>query len=554
MLDEKKETLLTGVACSPGFAMGKAFLIFPERLKINYEPITDAQIPIEIQRYEKSQFSLIKEMEDLISSMETDSRNIMEILEANLLVASDPVIKDTIISKINSNKKAEAAIYETFEQQLKVFNNIKDEYLKTRSEDLAHIRKRLLYILRQKLTDFHIPKDAIVVAHSLMPNDVVKMRFNTKAIITEIGGISSHVSIMARSSNIPSVIGLQNVLYKLSNDDFVIIDGFIGKVYINPSEETKKIYDEKINKLEEHNERIGKLKDIECQTSDGHRINVFTNIDLREDLIYSETIGADGVGLFRTESLIITKGSLPNLQEQTDYYKNIAEIAYPKPVTIRAFDIGSDKFGEMIPHEELNPALGCRGIRFLLSRKDIFKIQVKAILTASLNKNIKLMLPMISDISEVIEAKNLIEECKTDLTAADISFDTHIPIGIMIETPAAAIMIESYLPHIDFISIGTNDLTQYALGADRNSELVSHVYNPYHPVVFRLIQMVLDRVKGTGLSVTVCGELASYPEALPILISMGIDSLSVAPSFVLETKNLIINTSKVNPLERFVEP
>jgi phosphotransferase system enzyme I (PtsI) len=539
------EIICKGIACSQGISIGTAKVIKPESLDISYEKIPNYRIKNEIDRYEKAVNALTKELNDLISSVKTESRNIMDILESNLMITTDPVLKKSVIEKIQTNLKAEAGIFDAFEEQVKIFKDMDDEYLRTRSEDLEHIRKRLLFILRHKLTDFQISEDTIIIAQSLMPSDIINFRKSgVMGIVTEIGGISSHVSILTRSCKIPSVIGLRDVLRKVKTGDTVIVNGSTGTLYINPSDSLIEKYKEKIAKIEEHNEQLGKLKDAECVTTDGHRIKVYTNIDLREDVIFGEASGSDGVGLMRTESLIVTKGRFPTFEEQLEFYTETAEISYPNNITIRAFDIGSDKFSEALPHTEDNPALGCRGIRFLLQRKDIFKLQVKAVLMASKNKNIKFMLPMVSEVSEVVEARKFIEKCKKELEADSISFDKNLPIGIMIETPAAAIMAETYVDICDFFSIGTNDLTQYTMGVDRGNEMVSNLFNPYHPAVFRLIKRVVDETKDSEIPITICGEIAAYTDAIPILLGIGITELSVSPSMVLETKNVIINSSK----------
>jgi phosphotransferase system enzyme I (PtsI) len=469
----------------------------------------------------------------------------MDIMESNLLVVSDPVLSESVISRIKQLFKAETAIIQVFDKQIDVFKSVEDEYLKTRSEDLEHIKKRLLFILKHKLTDFDVSGDTVVVAQSLFPSDIIN--FNNSGIqglITEQGGITSHVSIMTRSYQIPSVIGIADVLSKIPQGSDIIINGFLGTVYVNPTQEMIEEYKLKQQKLEERKKELGKLKDINCTTTDGKSIKVYTNIDMRQDMVFSEVNGSDGVGLMRTESLIIKKGRFPTYAEQLAFYKEMCEIAYPKPVTIRAFDVGSDKFSEAIPNEEANPALGLRGIRYLLHRRDIFRSQIKAVLAASVNKNVKFMLPMVTNVTELIETRKIIKECMAELKEKRVPFDKTMPVGIMIETPAAALTATAFAPHCDFFSIGTNDLTQYTLGVDRTNEMVSHLFNPYHPAVFNLIRMVVESVKNVKMPITICGEIASYTEAIPILIGLGITELSVTPALVLETKNVIINTSK----------
>jgi len=304
------------------------------------------------------------------------------------------------------------------------------------------------------------------------------------------------------------------------------------------------IYKKKQTKIAEYQKKLGKLKDVECKTLDGVPIKILVNIDLREDAIAGEIAGADGVGLVRSESLIMKSGGMPNQEAQEQWYKDLVHITYPKPLTIRGFDIGSDKFAEGLPHQEDNPALGCRGIRFLLLRKDIFRTQILAVLKASINKNVKFMLPMISNIQEVLEAKKLIEECKKELDTLGIAYDKNMPVGIMVETPAAALIADCLAKEVDFMSIGSNDLTSYTIGVDRANDLVSEIFNPLHPAVFRLIKMTIKAAQNHNIPISICGELAAYPEAIPILIGFGIEELSMSPAMVLEAKNIVINTNK----------
>jgi phosphotransferase system enzyme I (PtsI) len=536
---------LKGIPASSGIAIGRATVLLPENIIVDLSKISKEQIKFEQNRFDKACESLSIELENLIAAVHTDSKNVIDILESNMLILSDPVLKEGIYKRIEELSTAENAIVQEFDEQKLLFLSVKDEYLRLRADELEHIKKRLIYILRHKLIDYRINENSIIVAQNLTPADIVNFHnAGITGIITESGGIVSHVSIMSRAYKIPSVIGFKNITAFIHNGDLLIIDGFSGSLIINPDETIVADYHEKQAKIAEYQKKLGELKDVECKTVDGFPIKIYVNIDLREDAIAGEIAGADGVGLVRSESLIMKSGGMPDLEMQEQWYKDLVNITFPKPLTIRGFDIGSDKFSEGLPHQEDNPALGCRGIRFLLLRKDIFRTQIIAVLKASVNKNVKFMLPMISNLEEVLIAKSIIAECKAELTAQGIPFDKKMPVGIMVETPAAALIADCLAKEVDFMSIGTNDLTSYTIGVDRANDLVSDVFNPLHPAVFRLIKMTVKAAHKYHIPLSICGELAAYPEAIPLLIGFGIEELSMSPAMVLEAKNIVINTNK----------
>ncbi len=409
----------------------------------------------------------------------------------------------------------------------------------------------MLQVLKQQCFIYENARNRIVIAQSLTPTDLVNYRdVNVLAIVTEVGGIASHVSILSRTFDIPAVIGVKDVTQIITNDQTIIVDGFSGSIIYNPKKTAIANYITKRNEIIRHKESLGKLIKFPAETEDHKLISLRANIDRVEDMQNAVMVGADGSGLVRTESLIIALNHIPEEEEQYNWYREIAEIAYPATVTIRAFDIGSDKYTEGIPHHENNPALGFRGIRYLLSRKDLFKTQIKAVLKASVNKNIKFMLPMITNIREVELALDMIKECKNELTVEDFGFDKNMPVGIMIETPAAALLSESLAKMVDFFSIGTNDLTQYTLASDRTNELVSDVYDSFHPAVLDLIYHTVKSANKFNIPVGICGELASHSAATVLLIGMGITELSVVPSVILEMKDKIrkINYSKATKI------
>jgi phosphotransferase system enzyme I (PtsI) len=340
---------------------------------------------------------------------------------------------------------------------------------------------------------------------------------------------------------LPAVIGVKNASIIINGNSVLILDGFSGSVFYNPDSDLLNKYLYKIEKIEKHKAKLGELVKIESETKDNIKIHLLANVDKPEDVDNALLVGAEGIGLVRSEILVITHGRIPDEGTQEQSYSEMAQRAYPNIVTIRAFDIGSDKYSEGMPHHEENPALGYRGIRYLLAQKDIFKIQIRAVLKASKNKNIRFMLPMIINSDEVLQSKILIEECKSELIKECISFDKRMPLGIMIETPSAALTADSLAKEVDFFSIGTNDLTQYTLATDRTNDLVADKFDTFHPAVIKLIKITAKAAFKNNIPVGICGELAGHSAATSLLIGMGINELSVAPAILLELKNRVIN-------------
>jgi phosphotransferase system enzyme I (PtsI) len=365
----------------------------------------------------------------------------------------------------------------------------------------------------------------------------------TLGYVTEVGGINSHVCILARDMGYPAVIGIKGAADKIQNGDVVVVDGYAGTVVVNPDEETLERYRRKAGRAEEYRQQLGALIGQPTVTLDGMPVSLLANVDEPENVDAALMAGAEGVGLVRTEHMLMRLGRYPSVEEQTAWYRDIAERAYPKPVTIRSFDVGSDKFRQGIPHREENPALGLRGIRFLLYRPDIFEEQVCAVLRASVHRNLRLMLPMISTLEEIDAAEKVVAGCKERLTAEGVEFDRNMPLGIMIETPAAALLADTFARHADFISIGTNDLAQYALATDRTNDLVADIFDPLHPAVIRMVRMVVGAANKYGRSVSVCGEMAGHASATEMLVGLGIRELSVTPRLLLELKRRILNVS-----------
>ncbi len=544
---KNQQFVMKGIPSSPGIVIGKAKLLKPESVISPNEKISIDLIDEEIARFDVAHSTLLEQFMGSLGKVKNENSNIIAIVETNLLILTDPILKDSVKTHISKGYSVESAVVTEFEKQRNFLKNSKDEFLRERADELDHIKQKLIAVLRNKCIFYEDAKDAIVVAQALTTTDFVNFKDQQiKAIVTEVGGITSHTSILARSFEIPAVIGVREATEIIADGSSLIVDGFAGLVVANPRKEIHSLYLKKINEIEEHRNRLGQLVKLPAETLDGHKIELKANVNFLEDVRTSDINGADGVGLVRSENLIMELKQIPDEETQYKWYREIADRAYPKPVTIRVFDIGSDKYSEGLPFHEENPALGLRGIRFLLSRKDIFETQIRAILRASSNKNIKLMLPMISSLHELEHSLMLINSCKQILESEEILFDKNIQVGVMIETPAAAMIADGLAEASDFLSIGTNDLTQYTLAADRTNELVSDIFDSFHPAVLRLIERTIRYAKKKGIPVSICGELAGHAAATDLLLGFGVDELSVAPSIILELKDRIRNSSISN--------
>lgn len=538
------QSILRGIPSSPGLVHGKAVVLEPESIILPDKKISKEDIQEELVRLETGIRDLIQEFVHALSKVKDDAKNVVSVLESDLMILTDETFLKKIRNKIQQCFSAENAIVQEFDHQIHFLLKSNDHILRERANELDHIKERLISVLRNRCIFYGSGKNSIIVAQSLTPTDIVNFKeAGTLGFITEVGGITSHSSILARSFEIPEVIGVKEATKIIGVNDKIILDGYTGTITVNPTKKSISIYVAKKHKEQEHKKQLGELAKYKAVTIDGKEIRLMANISVNEDIETALIYGAEGIGLVRSEQLIITKNSIPSEEEQFTWFKSIADSIFPEFVTIRAFDIGSDKYSEGMPKHEQNPALGFRGIRFLLHRVDIFKEQIRAILRVSKNKNIRLMLPLITCFNEVEKTKKIIEECKQELSKENIPFDNNLPLGIMIETPAAAILSEKIAPFVDFFSIGTNDLTQYTLAVDRTNEYVSSIYDSFHPTVLTLIKLTSDAATKYNIPVSICGELAGHTAATSLLIGLGITELSVSPSILLELKKRVRETS-----------
>ncbi len=540
---KEKNILLNGIAAAPGISIAKAHIYSKQKELISTDTIQDVDEAIKNLEIALEQSK--KELRKIFSlAVDKIGEKRAAIFEAQIMILDDPILISTIKERIKNEKRVPEFIVDSEISKYTHLMNLADEtYMKERSYDIEDIKNRIIKNLKKKKWKSKIASDVIVVTTNLSPSDTVLFtRMNVKGYITDFGGLTSHAAILARSLNIPAVLGVHDATNKIEENDELIIDGYKGIVIVNPDEKTKNEYLSKIEKLQSYDEELIKLKDLPAKTTDGKIIKLIANLDLIEELEFISQNCAKGIGLVRTEQLFNHLDYFPDEEEQYLTYKDLAEKIYPEIVTIRAFDIGGDKVLPVDLHEP-NPFLGWRGIRLLLDNPELFKSQIRAVLRASEHKNIYFMIPMVTALEEVRETKLLIEKCKKELKAEKKNFDKHLPVGLMIEVPSAAAMAKEFAEESDFLSIGTNDLIQYTLAVDRGNEIVSKLYQEFHPSIVRFINHISNEGKKAGKQVSLCGEMAADPFAAPLLVGLGLESLSISPSIIPQIKKIIRSIS-----------
>ena len=541
--------MISGILASPGIAFGNALLLKEDEIVISRKKITDDQVEQEVQRFLDGRSKAASQLEAIrIKAGETFGEEKAAIFEGHIMLLEDEELEQEIIDLIKKDHAtADAAAHTVIEGQAVALEELDDEYLKERAADVRDIGKRLLQnILGLHIVDLSaIADESILVAKDLTPSETAQLNLKkVLGFITDLGGRTSHTSIMARSLELPAIVGTGNVTATVKNGDFLIIDGVNNKIYVNPTddvqEELKAIQTQYLSEKHE----LAKLKDLPAITLDGHQVEVCANIGTVRDVAGAERNGAEGVGLYRTEFLFMDRDSLPTEEEQFQAYKAVAEAVGSQAVIVRTMDIGGDKDLPYmnLPKEE-NPFLGWRAIRIAMDRKEILHAQLRAILRASSFGKLRIMFPMIISVEEVRILKGELELLKAQLREEGKSFDETIEVGIMVETPASAVIARHLAKEVDFFSIGTNDLTQYTLAVDRGNDLISHLYNPMTPSVLGLIKQVIDASHAEGKWTGMCGELAGDERATLLLLGMGLDEFSMSAISIPSIKKIIRNTN-----------
>lgn len=535
--------ILKGIAASSGIAIGKAFLMTEPDLTVTKSTVTNKEE--EITRFHEAVNAAKLELQKIRDRAEVDlGTENAAIFDAHLLVLSDPELLGAVESKVNDEAvNAETALQETADTLIVMFEQLDNEYMRERAADIRDVTKRVI----ARLLEVEVPniglidEEVIIISKDLAPSDTAQLnRAFAKGFTTDMGGRTSHSAIMARSLEIPAVVGTKNATSAIKQGDLIVVDGDNGEVLINPPTDVVESYVEKRNEQEAEKKQLSLLKNKKTITLDGIQVEVAANIGTPKDVESVLENGGEGVGLYRTEFLYMERDTLPTEEEQFQAYKQVLEKMGDKPVVVRTLDIGGDK---QLPYlnlpEEMNPFLGFRAIRLCLEEQTIFRTQLRALLRASTFGNLKIMFPMIATLEEFREAKKLLLEEKEQLQQEGTLVSEQIEIGIMVEIPSTAILADQFAKEVDFFSIGTNDLIQYTMAADRMNESVAYLYQPYHPAILRLVKMVIDASHAQGKWTGMCGEMAGDSIAIPLLIGLGLDEFSMSAPSMLKARNQI---------------
>ena len=541
--------MITGIPASPGIVFGKALVLKEEKIVLDFQKISEDQIDAEVARFYAGREAAVEQLNSIHQrALKSLGEEKAAIFEGHLMILEDEELEEEILDYLRSYKvNASVAASKIIDQQVEMLSEIDDEYLKERAGDIRDIGNRLIKnILGMHIVDLgDIAEESILVAYDLTPSETAQLNLEkVLGFITDIGGRTSHTSIMARSLELPAIVGTNDVTARVNTGDYLILDAVNNRVYVNPTQAEIDELKTLEAKLAEEKAELAKLKDLPAVTLDGHKVEVVANIGTIRDCEGAHRNGAEGVGLYRTEFLFMDRDQLPSEEEQFIAYKEVVEAMEGRLVVLRTMDIGGDK---ELPYlnlpKEMNPFLGWRAVRIALDRREILHAQLRAVLRASAFGKLAVMFPMIISVEEIRELKSVLETLKAELRAEGKAFDENIQVGVMVETPSAAVNAKFLAKEVDFFSIGTNDLTQYTLAVDRGNELISHLYNPMSPSVLGLIKQVIDASHAEGKWTGMCGELAGDDRATLLLLGMGLDEFSMSAISVPHIKKLVRSVS-----------
>ncbi len=539
---EQREHVVEGIGVAPGIAIGPAYLYARGAFEVEERHISQEELDEELKRFERAVMKSERDLNKITSvAREKLGEGSASIFEAQSLMLRDSELYDAVRERIrHDHMSADYAVSTVINKHRQLLKASDSEYLRERANDMLDLQDRIVRHLRRGKILSSVDSKSIVVAESLSAADIVL--FSRRGILgtaMDYGGATSHVSIMARALSLPAVVSTHGVTSGVQSGDLLILDGLDGRVIVNPTEETLAFYRERQERYRRLQHEQKQLVPLPSETIDGHQVRLMANLEFQEELKLLEEYGAKGVGLFRTEILFLMQRRV-NLSEDEQYatYKLIVEAVAPDDVTFRVLDFGGDK---MLPlgHREHNPFLGWRGIRILLDKPELLYPQLRAILRASAHGRLRILVPMVTELGEVLEFRGVVEKVAEDLRAAGEAFNENIPIGIMVEVPAVALKARRFAAEVDFFSIGTNDLTQYTLAVDRGNDLVASKYQELDPAILQLIKNTVDAAHAEGITVSVCGELAARPQATPLLLGLGVDELSASPIYLPELKRVI---------------
>lgn len=556
--NDSNEIVLKGISGSPGICIGKAYLVDKEGVDVvaKYH-LKQGCIKSEVNRFKSAVEKAKKELIRIIEETPEEFKPHAHIIETHIALLKDKMLYGRTIDIIEEEGvNAEWALKKVVSNVKPMFESMSNSYLKERSEDITHVSDRIMKSLMgaERINIGEINKKVILVAVDLSPAETSQIKLERiRGFITDRGGMASHTSIIARTLNIPAVMGLEKATGIIRNDDIIIVNGTNGTVIINPSEKTLVEAEESKSRYEAYRADIARTSHLPADTIDHFHLKIMGNIELPEEVVSVLNYGGDGIGLYRTEFQYMRRLSFPTEEQLFEKYKDVVDVMPDLPITIRTLDINGDKaVSYMSDEDEANPALGLRAIRYCLKKTDVFKTQLRAILRSAVHGEVRILFPMISGVEEVIEAKRLLSEAAESLYRENIPFVENIPVGIMIEVPSAVITADLIAPEVDFFSIGTNDLIQYIMAIDRGNRHLAHLYHPMHPAVIRMLKHVCDVSRQAGIKTYMCGEMAGDPDSLPLLLGLGMDELSMNPQSIPVIKS-IVRTLKADDTKAFLD-